>query len=248
MKISKFVIVAGMVALAQGCISFDMGPAHSFPDSAKREELTVQSLKRVVSRITKVGYNGSDTRYKLELVAEGSFIKHNGHTMNKGTPCLSVGFWPGLSGSKNKGELFFFSILGIYPFCGLPTLCSLVCEPFRDYRVKPDSGVGDMADVGLLGFNKYYRDIHRDSTAGFVSVSTERISRYVLYAYSVEIDGVRYQDRDAGRGYEGAVYFRSSRPRGSKVVIRIADPPASRSDGGDGFSGLQGLVLMGTIP
>jgi len=208
----------------------------------------VQSLKRVVSRITKVGYNGSDTRYKLELVAEGSFIKHNGHTMNKGTPCLSVGFWPGLSGSKNKGELFFFSILGIYPFCGLPTLCSLVCEPFRDYRVKPDSGVGDMADVGLLGFNKYYRDIHRDSTAGFVSVSTERISRYVLYAYSVEIDGVRYQDRDAGRGYEGAVYFRSSRPRGSKVVIRIADPPASRSDGGDGFSGLQGLVLMGTIP
>lgn len=248
MKITKFIIIAGMAALAQGCISFDMGPERSFPDSAGKEELTVQSLKRVVSRITKAGYNDSGTTYKLELVAEGNFIKHNGHTMNKGTPCLSVGLWPGLSDSKNKGELFFFSILGIYPFCGLPTLCSLLFEPFRDYRVKPSNGVGDMADVGIIGFNKYYRDVHRDANAGFVSVSTERISRYVLYAYSVEIDGMRYEDKDRGRGYEGAVYFRYSRPRGSKVAIRIVDSPASRSDGGDGFSGMQGLVLMGTIP
>jgi len=248
MKIIQVVLVAASTAFAQGCVSFVMGPERSFPDSFERNQIAVQSLTRIVPKITFVGHYSSVPTYKLELIAEGSFIKHTGHIMKRGTPCLSVGLWPGLADSNNKGELFFFSILGVYPFCGLPTLCSLLFEPFRDCREKPKHGVGDMADVGLIGVNKYYRNVGRDTRADFVTTSTERLSTYTLFGYGVNIDGVRFDDRDLGNGYQSVVYFTSSRPRGSRVTIRIVDTPASRSDGSDGFGGLKGMEAHATLP
>jgi len=248
MKIIQVFLVVATTALTQGCISFAIGPERSFPDSSTRNQIAVQSLMRIVPKITLVGYYSSGPTYKLELIAEGNFIKHTGHVMKKGTPCLSVGLWPGLADSNNKVELFLFSILGVYPLCGVPTLCSLLFEPFRDCREKPNQGVGDMADVGLIGCNKYYRDVSRDTGASFVTTYTERIPQYTLFGYGVTIDGVRFDDRDPGTGYQGVVYFTSSRPRGSRVSIRIVDPPASRSDGNDGFADLEGMVIHATLP
>lgn len=248
MKVTQILALAAVALLAQGCISFDMGPECSIPDADAKSQVSVQSVDGIVPKISFVSLSSVGAKYKLELVANGIFIRHDGHTMNKGTPCLSVGLWPGLAGAENKVELAFFSILGIYPYCCFPTVVSLLFEPFRDYRVKPASGVGDVADVGLIGVNKYYRNVHKDTSAAFVSTSTEKLTSYRLFGFAVEIDGVAYEDKDLGSGCPGYVYFTSSRPRGSRISIRITDPPAWRSDGADGFAELRGAVLTGYLP
>lgn len=108
MRVTRILALTAVALLVQGCISFDMGPERSIPDADAKEQITVQSVDGVLPKITFVSRSSGVSRYKLELVANGTFIKHDGHTMNKGTPCLSVGLWPGLAGAENKGELAFF--------------------------------------------------------------------------------------------------------------------------------------------
>lgn len=231
--------------LFQGCISFATGPERNFLESATKHQLSVRSVSRVRAKVERSEYDAS--YYTLKLVAEGRFVRHTGHSMKKGTPCLAVGLWPGCADSKNKGLAFFGSIILNYGLAGIPTLVSLLFEPFRDYRERTATGF-DLADIGLLGFNKYYRDVSKDQAQGFVTESTEDLSSYELFGYSVMIDGVRYEDKDYGTGCRGEVYFRTTRSSGSRITIRIVEVPAARSDGEDGFAGMMGMEIPATIP
>ena len=165
--------------------------------------------------------------------------------MKRGSPRLSIGLFPGFADEENIGLKAILTFFGNVALVGIPTLASLVFEPFRDYRDRAD---GDVGDLGLIGCNKYYSNVRNDTTANFVTESTERFSRYTLYGFAVIIDGQRYDDRDSGRGCQRAVYFRSTHPRGSRIAIRIVDPPSTRGDSNDDFSDAQGLELIGVLP
>lgn len=242
MKIPRILALIAVTLLMQGCLSFSMGPERSFPDTVSRTQVQVRRISEFVPVITPTGF---ESLYKLELVAVGDFVRHNGHIVKRGSPCLSIGLFPGFADEGKTGLKAVLTFFANATLIGIPTIASLVFEPFRDYRDRAD---GDLADYGLIGCNKYYTNVRKDTTAGFVTESTERFSRYSLYGYGVVIDGKRFDDNDSGRGYQGVVYFRSARPRGSRITIKIVDPPSARGDSGDDFSGAQGLELIGVIP
>ena len=140
------------------------------------------------------------------------------------------------------GSIFLNCILA-----GIPTLHTLVFEPFCDYHERWPSKF-DGGDIGLLGFCKYYRGVRKDQSNGFETVTTKTISSYELFGYAVTVDGQRCEDKDKGSGCQGEVYFTSSRPSGSQINIRIVESPSSRSDGNDGFSGMEGMELTAYLP
>lgn len=236
-----------LALLFQGCISFSTGPERSFTESVSKYQLSVQSVTSVRAKIERMQYSSGHPYYKMKLVADGRFIRHEGHSIKIGTPCMSVGLWPGLADNEDKGSVVVGSIFLNCILAGIPTLHTLVFEPFCDYHERRPSEF-DCADIGLLGFCKYYRDVRKNQSNGFKSVSTKSLSSFELFGYAVMIDGVRYEDKDYGRGYEGEVYFTSSRPSGSRINIQIVKSPSSRSDGNDGFSGMEGMEISAYLP
>ena len=230
-----------------GCISIDMGPERLLASSNKITQLQVQSVSRITPKIDH-DYGSGMSAYRLELVAEGSFIRHKGYVARRGTPCLAFGLWPGCAGKDCVGTVLWESFCTNYGLLGTPTLASLVFEPFFDYQEKNKSDTSCFADWGLIGFSKYYRDVSDDPSGKFVEVSTEPVSSCTLYGYSVMIDGVEFSDNFSGVGYESVVYFNSSRPSGSRIVIRIVKPPCSRSDGAESFAELKDIEVMSTLP
>ena len=246
----RFLFAIAVFVLAfQGCISFTIGPERSFSESITKYQLSVQSVTRVTPKIKRLQYNsGTSQLYCLELVAEGRFVQHEGHSMKKGTPMLAVGLWPGCADCECKVAVVWCSILFNGALGGIPTLMSLCFEPFRDCHERNKNFIGDLADCGLVGFNKYYANVGKDHSKGFTTETTKNLSSYKLFGYSVMIDGKRLEDRDYGRGYTGEVYFESSRPSGSRISIRIVEAPSARSDGNDGFSGMEGLEITATLP
>lgn len=244
MKVTQILALAASALLLQGCVSFGMGPERSFPNSEQTSQVQVRKVSEYLPVITPTGF---ESLYKLELVAVGDFVLHHGHSMKRGTPRLALGLFPGCAEEENMnvGVKAFLSVFCNFSLVGIPTLSSLVFEPFRDYR---DRACGDVGDFGLIGFNKYYTNVRKDTTASFATDSKESLSRYRLYGFSVVIDGQRYEDKDTGQGCQSAVYFRSTRPRGSRIKIRIVDPPSVRGDSNDNFDDAQGTELIGVIP
>ena len=108
---------------------------------------------------------------------------------------MSVGLWPACADNENKGEVIVCSILYNLGIVGMPTLTSLLFEPFRDYRERTPHGLEPL-DFGLIGFNKYYRDCRKDETRGFLTESTKNLTSYELFGFTVMIDGERYEDKD----------------------------------------------------
>ena len=236
-----------LMPLFQGCISFSTGPERGFTESATKHQLSVQSVTSVRAKIERMQYSSSHPYYKMKLVADGRFIRHEGHSRKIGTPCMSVGLWPGLSDNEDMGLVIFGSIFFNCVLVGIPTLDTLVFEPFCDYHERTASKL-DSADFGLLGFCKYYRGVRENQSNGFETVVTKTLSSFELFGYAVMIEGVRYEDKDYGSGYQGEVYFTSSRPSGSRINIRIVKAPSSRSDGNDGFSGMEGMEISAYLP
>ena len=158
----------------QGCVSFSRGPERSFADPVKRYQLQVQSVSRVVPKITRI-YR-QDGYYQLELVAEGRFTQHYGHNMKRGTPYMSAGFFPGCAERDRQGWIMF-GIVGLNCLmCGIPTLSSLVIEPFCDGAERRAAAGGSFSDFGLIGVNKYYLNVSDDKSRGFVTDSTKNLS------------------------------------------------------------------------
>ena len=237
---------SALALVFQGCISFATGPERGFVESDTKYQLSVQSVSRVNAKIER--YSSEASYYSLKLIADGNFVRHEGHSCMIGTPCMSVGLWPACADNEDKkAGVFFCSIIFTYGLVGIPTLASLIFEPFRDYRDRQKVGY-DLADWGLIGFNKYYRDVRKDASRGFQTESTTNVTSYELFGYTVMIDGIRYEDRDYGDGCNGVVYFTSSRPSGSRISIRIVEVPSARSDGNEGFSGMEGMVITATLP
>jgi hypothetical protein len=239
----RIIQVLFLIFAVQGCISFEMGPERTFPEAKAKNQLSVQSVTQVIPKIEKWP---ADEWYVLSLMAEGQFVNHKGYFMKRGMPCLAVGFWPGCVDreSSDMAVVLLGSVLLNFSTCGVPTLWTLFCEPFCDYHER-NSARFELADIGLIGFNKYYRGSRNGS---FVSESTQNLSSYALYGYVVTIDGERYEDKDYGEGYSGKIYFKSSRPRGSQIVIRIVKPPSERSDSKEGLADLKGLEILGILP
>ncbi len=246
MKVRLFLFFTVIVPLFHGCVSIKRGQERSFADSVKKYQLQVQSVSRVVPKITRI-YR-QDGHYQLELVAEGRFTQHYGHNMKRGTPYMSVGFFPGCAERDRQGWIMF-GIVGLNCLmCGIPTLSSLLVEPFCDGTERRAAAGGSFSDFGLIGVNKYYLNVSDDKSRGFVTESTKNLSTYTLYGYAVMIDGERLEDHVYMNGYIGQVWFRSTRPRGSRIRIRIVKAPSSRSDGNEGFSELEGMEIMATLP
>ena len=241
----EFCLVSAL--LFQGCISFSTGPERGFTESATKYQLSVQSVTSVRAKIERMSYSSDNACYRLKVIADGRFIRHAGHSRKMGTPCMSIGLWPGAADNEDKGGVVVSSIFLNCILMGIPTLCTLVFEPFCDYHERTANNL-DSADIGLIGFCKYYRGVRKDQSQDFETVSTETVSSYELFGYTVMIDGVRYEDKDNGRGCQGEVYFTSSRPSGSRINIRIVESPASRSDGNDGFSGMEGMEISAYLP
>ena len=239
---------SALALLFQGCISFATGPERSFTESGTKYQLSVKSVSRVNAKIERLQYSSGTPCYSLKLIADGNFVSHEGHSSMIGTPCMSFGLWPACADNEDKkGDVFICSIIFSCGLAGMPTLASLIFEPFREYRERQKVGY-DLADYGLIGFNKYYRDVRKDESRGFQTVATTNITSYELFGYTVSIDGTRYEDKDYGSGCSGVVYFNSSRPSGSRISIRIEGVPSARSDGNEGFSGMEGMVITATLP
>ena len=237
----------------QGCFSFDTGPERSFADSKEMVQLQVLSITKVRAKVECPYPHDPNLSsvYQLKLIAEGRFVRHTGHFMKKGTPCLAVGFFPELAGTEdfyaNNGCAFVTINTGL---CGLPTLWTLVCEPFCDYYEKEGSSKesSGFRSYGLLGFSKYYRNVHRDGST-FVTTSSEHLSSFELFGYSVVIGGIPYEDRDYGSGCSGEITFCSSLPKGSQITIRIVGVPSTRSeDSNEDFSGIVGMEIPVVLP
>ena len=230
----------------QGCVSFDTGPECVLGNTGvKTEQLSVQSVSRVRAKIE--SSPSSSGVYILRLIADGRFVLHKGYSYGKvGTPCMSVGLWPGYAGNEHGLQVFFGSIGMNYGLLGIPTLISLFIEPFCEYRER--GTYFNFADFGLIGFNKYYRNCRKDKLERFQTESTTNVTSYELYGFTVVIDGNQYEDKDFGSGYNGKVYFHTTRPSGSQINIRIIKAPSVMADSKDSFSGMEGMEIPACLP
>ena len=246
MKSKKILMMAfGLMIFAPGCFSVRMDGERRCDSGALQNQLTVEAVDKVIPDIQLgTGY------YSLKLIARGRFTQHSGKCVYWGKPSVAIGIFPGVPATEDtlKGERYFMipfcSAIYNFAFAGIPTLSSLLVEPFRDYYCSRSSDL-NFADFGLLGCRKYIADARRD---GFAEESQRVLPEVGLFAYKVEIDGVLYADIDGGDGYVGEVFFTTNKSHGDLVRIRIVEAPSTRNDSADRLSDLVGVEMTAVLP
>ncbi len=234
-----------------GCVSFKMDGERSYEEAGMRNQIVAESVDAVVPVVKLYTESMGQRYYLLKLVARGRFTRYSGVRRCRGTPTLAIGFLPGFSASADtlKDDRYFkipfFAVMLNFSFVGIPTLSSLLFEPFRDYYCSSSGGVLRFTDFGILGFRKYISNNRYD---GFAEKSRQSIPEFDLFAYNVEIDGVAYADFDNGNGYAGKVYFTTEKPRGGTVRIKITSAPSTRNDSPDRLTDLVGVEMDAVLP
>ena len=114
--------------------------------------------------------------YALRLEADGSFVRHDERTITSEVSgrkrVMGVGFFPALlvpntheAFKTGPAERIFKVLLFNGGLGGLPTICSLLIEPFREHHLEVSDTT--LTDWGLIGCRKYlvsiqpYRKVRR---------------------------------------------------------------------------------------
>lgn len=236
-----------------GCYTANMGSVEE--EIGKQYQISVNSVDQVVPKISFVKALGNGRRqYSLELIAHGGFAKHNGIQCESRERYLCVGFFPGAASWKatvrkdNGSEkgwpvgAFFGNLLCNCLLCGIPTVSSLIVEPFLPYYW--DENQTSVSDFGFVGFRKYIKR----GNQRFVERTTERINAQVLFGYKVFIDGAECNDDLTANGYVGKALFNTTRPSGSKLVIKLLSAPVIREDSNDRIADLVGVEMEAILP
>lgn len=253
---SWYVVVATVMSiLVGGCCTFNMGETEV--ELAEQYQISVNSVEEVVPKITFVKSSENGRRYyNLELIAKGEFIKHNGVKVATKEKRMCIGLMPGVAwfkaGRRKEGKNeslwwidgFGTSLIGNCMFCLIPTVATLLVEPFLPYYGDEDHDQG--SDMGFLGCRKYFAKGEKGQR--FVEKSTESISAQRLYGFKVSIDGAECRDGLLPTGYTAKAEFRTTRPVGSKLVIKLLSAPAMRVDSDDKLTDLVGVEMEAVLP
>lgn len=248
-----FSLMLGLLPVV-GCFTVDMGANEV--DLANQYQVSVNSVDEVIPKITFVKNLPNGRRlYELELIAQGDFIKHNGVRREKRVNRLCVGVFPGVaswkytcresSGNDNDWwcAAFFGNAICNTLFVGIPTLSSLFIEPFLAYY--KDESETSISDLGLIGVRKYIKSDGRR----YVEKSSEPLKSFTLAGYKVCIDGAECEDTaDANGGCDGKVVFNTSRPRGSRFLIKLLSKPIVHDSSDDNISDLIGIEMETVLP
>lgn len=188
----------------------------------------------------------SGSTYTLCLEAEGDFVRHfetrSTYEQSGQRRAIAIGFFPGvavpqqINGVGPSGpDKFFASLFINVGIAGIPTLASLLFEPFCDYHMY------GLADYGLVGCRKYYvtKDPVRTTRT---SERTVRCATLPLVGYAVLVNGVRVEPDKAGFIRLGGL------KRGDKLTIEMISPPSFRADSRDNGRDLLGLTLEAHCP
>lgn len=253
-KMSDATIVAVVSILLGGCYTADMGILEE--EAGEQYQISVNSVDEVAPKITYVKtLDDGRNLYNLELIAHGDFTKHNGVLMREREKMLCFGFCPGIASwreaakAQHTESLIYFSmpmgnliVNGVT--CCIPTFVSLFVVPFSSYEgVAHDQS---FSGFGLFGCNKYLSPAK--SKSRFVLRSDQNISYQHLFGYKVFIDGAECRDGWLPTGYTGKASFYTTRPSGSKLVIKLLAAPAIREDSDDKLSDLVGVEMEAVLP
>ena len=256
LRICAPIALSLMLIFADGCVTSSRGGKEV--EEGEQYQLTLKSVKKVIPKITyaKVLDNGC-RQYNLELIAQGEFVRHNGVQTVIRENRLCIGILPGANQWKGTirkdtgketawfigagfGGLFMNTLL-----CGIPTISSLAIEPWRSYY-GDDEQVNSMSDFGLLGCRKYLAK--RSDSRRFSERSAEIVNSQFLFGYKVSVDGVEYHDAVLSNGYTGKTSFCTTKPVGSKLVIKLLSVPKIREDSDDKLADLVGVEMEAVLP
>jgi len=236
----KLLSLALGVSTLSGCFTVTREGGPLLNEKCISSQTTMQvSSERITAVRPVLSLSGST--YTLCLEAEGDFVRHfetrSTYEQSGQRRAIAIGFFPGVAASQQTSgvDKFFASLVVNVGLAGIPTLASLLFEPFCDHHMY------GMADLGLLGCRKYYvtKDPVRTTRT---SERTVRCATLPLVGYAVLVNGVRVEPDKAGFIRLGGL------KRGDKLTIEMISPPSFRADSRDNGRDLLGLTLEARCP
>jgi len=250
----KRVISLFMFCMFAGCFTVEReGGKFLNKEEISRRSVISDCKKAEITAIRPVIVRQGDN-YVLHLEADGSFVYDAERIVSKKVSgrkrVVSIGFFPGLVVPetqaqrenpvlrKSKTWIFFGVFFGNVGLVGIPTVCSLLIEPFREHYLR--FAGSEFTDLGLVGCRKYLVDVspHIESERETESVKWDSVT---LKGYEVTLDGKPF------RSDNGEIRF-SGLPSGTSLRIRITTPPTSIGSSSDEAQSLVGLELISVCP
>jgi len=242
-------MMALMILTSAGCITIERegGDFLTETDVATRSGVS-SCIVRQITAVRPVLTTNKGV-YELRLEADGEFICREERFITSEVSgrkrVMGVGFFPALLvpnthefAKSGPMERIFAVVLFNAGLAGLPTLCSLLIEPFREHYLLCANSTP--TDWGLIGCRKYlvkvepHRKVRRDT-------SDQQCSTVTLSGYAAELNGRLFRpDRD------GVIRF--SMRSGAVLRIKIAAPPTFSEDPSLVAKELVGLELQKTCP
>ena len=169
----KCVMTVLVVCMLTGCFTVEReGGKFLDKEVVSRRSIVSDCKKAEITAIRPVIVRQGDG-YALRLEADGSFEYDAEKIVSKKVTgkkrVVSIGFFPGLVVPetqaqranpilrKSKTWIFFGVFFGNVGLVGIPTVCSLLIEPFREHYLRMAGG--EFTDLGLVGCRKYLVDV-----------------------------------------------------------------------------------------
>lgn len=226
--------------LLAGCYTIRTSGNHAFRTEYGKnlKQCTANSVSGVRAKLTNEGW-----RYKLELVAMGEFVIHEGRqTIRRdiGVPSVSIGMFPGCAANTegiDNEKWGWYTVAAHASFLIVPTFVGLFAEPFYDYHE-----TAGMEIFALLGCCKHYSGAGEiGDVLGFAETGSSMSTVTPLYGFSVEVNGVHYDSA------YGNVYLEGFQ-KGDMLKIKIVKAPSLRADSRDELSDLVGVRFEESCP
>jgi len=199
----RYLFPMGMAVLC-GCLSFNVESSDDKVRSNERIE-TVSVRAESLRKIRPRAWRDEHGRGRFALLCDGDFVMEQNRIVEgvrSGRNVLSIGFFPGMYGAsvtaKAKGPDYkLWPLMGfgmvVVNGCtaGLPTLLSLLYEPFDSYHDGNCGILSTLAIQGLVGCHKQrqwdpWEEKFCDKNIGECAVDEYRLSGFVVLVNGVE--------------------------------------------------------------
>ena len=251
----KCVMTVLVVCMLTGCFTVEReGGKFLEKEEVSRRSVVSDCKKAEITAVRPVITRQGDG-YALHLEADGSFEYDAEKIVSKKVSgrkrVVSIGLFPGLVVPetrmqrenpifhKSKTWIFFGVIFGNVGIVGVPTVCSLLIEPFREHYLR--FAGGEITDLGLVGCRKYLVEVspYIENERETESVKWDSVT---LKGYEATLNGRPFRPNN-----KGEIRF-SGLASGTSLRIRITTPPTSLGSPSDEARSLVGLELVAVCP